>query len=279
MVLKSIISEIIRKIWLKALDTFFPIFCIGCGKEGAYVCGACFRAIPRQQQQVCPLCYKAGGNNESGTEARRAIELGGVCEACKSAHPDFALDSLVCACEYKDATLMARLIHNYKYEFVQDLAGPLGEILKEKVADSFGAAGAAGSFDFDAITFVPLHPKRLRWRGFNQSQRLAEIVATGHASGHATDAANAKTVGHLKLPCLNLLNRLTFSKPQMELTKEQRAVNVLNAFAPIQGQEMPENVLIIDDVATTLATLEACASQLKKAGVKKVFALVLARVY
>lgn len=213
----------IKAIWNFILDIFFPIFCIGCQAEGKYLCNRCSDGI---QVQAVREDFNSG------------------------------LDVLIFSSEYVEKSLLAKLIHNYKYEFIEDLAEPLSAILGRTIIKHHQCS------DVDAITFVPLHPKRERWRGFNQTRKLAETVAA-----------------NLNFHCENLLQRKTFSVAQMELKKEQRAANVAGAFATIDGVKMPANILVIDDVATTLSTLSQCAIELKKAGAKKVTGLVLARVY
>jgi len=234
------------------LEFLFPAFCLGCDKDGTFLCDQCLAAMPLQSEQVCPYCYtKSAG--------------GVVCANCQtkalasSARENFmaslprGLDALIAASVYTDNSLMSAAIHALKYAFVRDLAVPLAKILFIKMAN----------FDLRGFTIcpVPLHQKRFKWRGFNQSELLADAVAA--FSGMKT---------------LNILKRLTYSAPQMELKKEARSKNVLNAFS-CEKKLVPSKVLLIDDVATTLATLNECAKTLKSAGAVEVKALVLARAY
>ena len=110
---------------------------------------------------------------------------------------------------------------------------------------------------------VPLHPKRLRERDFNQSLILAKEIS--------------KAVG---IPLIiDNLQRIRWTRPQIELKGEERLINVKGAFAlknhkAIEGK----SILLIDDVYTTGATVRECSKILKKAGVEKVYVLTLARV-
>ncbi len=199
------------------------------------MCDECLRGIPRQKQQVCPLCY--------------APREGGVV-CCEK---DLALDGVLVVAQFKEKSLLQRAIHDLKYNFVEDLAAPLGSLYAEILAGFEGEV---------VLCPVPLHVQRLRWRGFNQAELLAWQIG-----------------GRFRMQ--QLLTRTSFKKAQMELSGEERLKNVEGAFAlrAEAFEAVPECVILVDDVATTLSTLTACASALKKAGVKKVFGVVLARVY
>lgn len=253
----------IKAVWRIILETIFPKMCLGCGMEGDFLCDDCLKSIPRQQEQVCPICYVAS-------------PVGAVCKFCESQaagqKSNFFLDGLIVASEFNEKSLLQHVIHVFKYEFIQLLADPLGKLLIETVK----------KYDFanTVICPVPLHKVRYKWRGFNQAELLAERIMVGAGRETAvsgmTGADGATAGGSFKMQ--NLLERKTFSKPQMELKRGERLKNVANAFGIVPGR-MPAEVLLVDDVATTTATLNACAKVLKQAGVKKVFAIVLARVY
>ena len=109
---------------------------------------------------------------------------------------------------------------------------------------------------------VPLHPAKKKERGFNQSELLAEKLAA------------AKHLFLLKNAAARALN----TKPQVSLSKEERASNMKGAFKITRPELVKgRNILLIDDVATTLSTLEELARELKKNGAKGVAALTLAR--
>jgi ComF family protein len=116
---------------------------------------------------------------------------------------------------------------------------------------------------------VPLHPKRLRWRGFNQSLLLAK-----HISNELSP--------QMEIEILDILERKYHSIPQMRVKNyQERMENVKNIF-DLRSSFNPDliknkNILLIDDIATTGATLGECAKILKSAGAKKVFAAVVAR--
>jgi predicted amidophosphoribosyltransferase len=173
---------------------------------------------------------------------------------------------------------MKDIIHSLKYERRRSIALPLGRLMLER--------GAELLRDADILVPVPLHPRREYQRGFNQADELAR---------------------QLGVPVLPLLKRIVFTQSQIELPREQRQENVKHAFAlndkpkGLSLQRIPSIpssddrprrisygdepldssfriVVLIDDVSTTGATLEACARVLKNAGVKEVRALTAAGV-
>lgn len=116
--------------------------------------------------------------------------------------------------------------------------------------------------NIDMIMPVPLHPKRLRQRGFNQALLLAHRISMRHDIPLVYDN----------------LARVRPTRPQVELTGEERVKNVAGAFS-LRFPEIVENkhILLIDDVFTTGATMNECAAVLKSAGAEQVTACTLAR--
>ncbi len=144
-------------------------------------------------------------------------------------------------------------IHRLKYSNVRDLAVPLGEMMVSYWQDVRLPA--------EVIVPVPLHTRRLRERGYNQAALLARELGRG--------------VG---LPVLeDALVRVRETSPQVDLNAEERKENVRGAFHCPADQLADKDVLLIDDVYTTGATLEACSLALRQRGVRTVWALTLAR--
>jgi ComF family protein len=148
---------------------------------------------------------------------------------------------------------MTDIIHALKYDRRRSISPRLGALMRE--------CGAGVLRDADAVVPVPLHPRREYRRGFNQARDLAI---------------------HLGPPVLPLLTRVVYTQSQIDLPKHERHRNVRDAFSfrPDPRSPIPDPglVVLVDDVATTGATLEACATMLKKGGVKEVRALTAARV-
>jgi ComF family protein len=149
-----------------------------------------------------------------------------------------------------DGTLRA-IIHAFKYGGRRSLARPLAELMRTRGADVLEGAAA--------VVPVPLHVSRRRERGFNQAADLAR---------------------HLHLPVVAALKRTRATAAQAELPAARRHGNVRGAFAATRRAAAlaGEVVLLVDDVSTTGATLDACARALKAAGVREVRALTAARV-
>jgi len=148
---------------------------------------------------------------------------------------------------------LASLIRLFKYEGKVKLGRFLSDLIIDRCLPP----------QFDIIVPVPLHSKRLKERGFNQSFLLAHQI-------------NKK----LSLPVIaDDLQRIKWTRPQVELDWRERASNVKGAFTLIDNEEIKgKEVLLIDDVYTTGSTVNECARVLKKAGAKKVYVATVARM-
>ena len=152
------------------------------------------------------------------------------------------------------------MIHLFKYNFIEDLKIPLGKIMVAAFINHRIPLP-------DILIPVPLHKRKLRVRGFNQSELLADFLGENLAPG-------------INFPVLKkVLNRKHFTLSQMKIKNYQdRQKNIQGAFAIQKSAEIRgKNVLLVDDVATTGATLFECALVLKAAGVRKISAIVVAR--
>lgn len=149
---------------------------------------------------------------------------------------------------------LRRIIHAFKYERRRLLAEPLGRLMREAGRDVLAGA--------DAVVPVPLHPIRVWQRGFNQADDLA---------------------CQLGLPVWRALRRCRHGPPQAALPAAQRHGNVRTAYAPSRrfrhrsARAHPSIVVLIDDVMTTGATVEACSRVLLEGGVRSVRVLTVAR--
>jgi ComF family protein len=134
-----------------------------------------------------------------------------------------------------------RAIHTYKYRPRPQLATPLIEPLRRAI----GIARISPP----ALTFVPLHPRRLRERGFNQAERLATQLS--------------RTLG---VPLLGGLTRVRATPAQVGLSQVERRLNLQDAFRWTADQAPPQGLGLVDDVCTTGATLTAAATAVAEAG-------------
>ena len=243
----------LEKIWFFAGEMLFPRSCGVCGATKSFLCPSCFLALSngRRQSQSCGHC------------GVRETPLGRLCFECAACAPH---DGIFAALRYGDHRV-ARLIHLFKYRFIRDLGTPLGTLLASAVAHSELSLP-------DAIIPVPLHPRRERWRGWNQSEILADALAE-----HLPEDVRPPVVK-------NILIRTRFTSPQMSLRdKELRQKNIEGAFRVNQkdaASSAPfdprgKRIWIVDDVAASGSTIAACAATLKERGAREVFGIVVAR--
>ena len=197
------------------------------------MCSDCRTGLPWLDCARCPQCAlpTPGGQR---------------CGQCLRKPP--ALDRSHCRLAY--AFPLDRLILQYKYGHQLALAGPLAELLRDT---------AAGSAGVELILPVPLHPNRLRERGFNQTLELLRPWANRQAL--QADA----------------IQRTQHGAHQAALPWQQRERNIKGAFACASADLRGRTVAIVDDVMTTGATLNELARTLKRAGAAEVECWVLAR--
>lgn len=222
-----------------ALDFLLPMRCLGCGREGGLLCEPCIAALPRLEPPYCERCA-AGG-------------VVGECRYCREQARQWGrpLDGLRAPYLFQGA--VRDVVHRFKYENARAAASLLGRLMSDYLA--------ANPLPGDRLMPVPLHPAKLRERGYNQAELLAKEVG--------------KTVG---LPVdAKLLYRARNTPAQVRaVNRQQRIANTADAFA-IRGSADGQSIILIDDVSTTGSTLTAAAAALKQAGAESVWALVLAR--
>ena len=225
-----------RRLVSAFLDLLYPPHCVICGQMGAWLCVTCIEKIPWLEP---PLCQRRG----------RPISKPGLCPHCQDN------SSYLTGLRSVSAHMrpLRRAIHALKYEGTRVLAEPLGDILAE--------CWRRESIPAEVIVPVPLHRARLRQRGYNQSQLLAEALSKSAALPIDTSAL--------------VRGRNTLS--QVGLSHRERWENVWGAFECASTSFCGSSVLLIDDVCTTGATLEACAAALLEAGADRVWALTLTR--
>jgi len=263
-----------QKIKIAFIDLLFPIKCIGCGLEledlepkKRWICENCLEKVPIRRSQACPVCeeYSEGGK----THIR-----------CKK---KTSLDGLWVSSEYSDM-LVSEAIKKLKFSFVKDMAFGLFRIIEKSVfgVDEFGDFHDVLLVNFskaddeekytdtdknlrpDTLLIpIPLHKKRYNWRGFNQAELISNHVSDKFALN--VDASS--------------IARKKNTKPQTKVESfAKRKTNMKNAFVCLNAMAIKDkNVIIIDDVSTTLATMDECAKVIKKAGAKSVWGLVVAR--
>ena len=225
----------LTRIARSALDVIFPINCAGCGREGTVLCAGCLAVLERVTAPYCSVCCVPG--------------VSGICDRC-SEYP-CGFDSLRSPFLFRGAVRDA--IHRLKYKGERASSGDLSGLMSEYLECNPVAV--------DSLVPVPLHPRRLRSRGYNQSALLAHEIGK-----------------RVELPVTdNLLVRVRNPHPQVEArTREGRQNNVAGNFECVEDVT-GLTVLLIDDVATTGSTLSECAFALKAKGAVEIHALTLAR--
>jgi ComF family protein len=238
------------------LDILFPRRCLGCqilltSGNNRHVCAACLSGIKIKKDFTCPFCDSP------------VIE-GKTCPFCITSH---FLDKLFVVASY-DNPLVEKIIKTMKYRFVgslgKDIAWLMIKYLEQKIfSDLYPDRHSI------LIAPVPLHRRRLNWRGFNQSEILGRQIAQFFDLPFIADA----------------LKRVRDTKPQAEMPNHQsRIANIKNSFEfNLSKYKNPSSLakgktfLLIDDVATTASTLDDCARVLKEAEAKEVIGFVFAK--
>jgi len=182
------------------------------------------------------------------------------CPRCQSAFANLPIHAIATNAPAPLAAVIAsaphtgqlqRLIHALKYENATELAQPLAFRLGQQVQKL--------GWQADVIAAVPLHLTRKQNRGYNQSKLLAQELAASLDWDDVSDA----------------LTRTIHTRPQVGLNREARLTNVAGAFHAHPPTIRDRNVILIDDVMTTGATLRACAEALVAAGARRVYGLTL----
>jgi len=172
-----------------------------------------------------------------------------------------SLNGLTAIFSYKG--LIKKAIKKLKYRFVSDLAEDLVELFLSFCGEDKTFSRFCQEKNVLFVP-VPLHPKRKRWRGFNQAELLGKMIASN--------------LGLTFLP--DLLLRTKNTKPQTQLEKKEGKRNVRGAFKVSSNSKflnLKPKILLFDDIWITGSTLRECGKVLKKTGVKKVWGLTLAR--
>lgn len=224
--------------WLS--DLLWPLSCLDCHALGVRLCTTCASRIPLRGSPDCMGCGKSS-------------RTGVPCPRCAAT---LHVDRLIAATSMA-TPLVQRAVWHLKYRNSPDLAAHLGALLVR-------AAGHASlALERPLVVPVPLHPKRLGERGYNQAELLARELSNAAAWPLAPDA----------------LARVRRTDSQVKThSRAERRDNMKNAFCVFHPELVGgRDVVLVDDVCTTGATLDACALALKESGANSVTAVVLAR--
>jgi len=222
------------------LDIFFPPICLNCQKH-----------LESKSKLICEPCLSLIKVNNTL-----------FCPVCRARLADnkrichYDSPYLLAAAGNYDDLVLQNLIHYFKYKGFKNLTPILGEILIKYLA----------SLNLNLKSFVltpiPLHPRKERQRGFNQAKLIAEIVAK-----------------NFNLELIESLKRIRNNKPQVGLKDNEARIKNMAGCFKIQNPEQikNKNILLVDDVFTSGATINEAVKVLKQNGAKKIIALVIAK--
>ena len=225
------------------------------------ICEPCIQLIERVPEPMCQVCgvplQPASPPPFPDTEEGEGGSASRWCRACIESPPHFGCARAIARYRpgvSEDGQVVPSIIRRHKYGRDQSLSHALAQCLGESLP--------LNSNDYDLVIPVPLHRRRLRWRGFNQAALLGFVIAR-------------------KMNCMLdvvTLARIRDTPPQTWQDSAQRRQNVRGAFAVNRPHRIANrNVLLVDDVMTTGATLDECARTLLAAGARKVDVFTLAR--
>lgn len=224
------------------LDFIFPKRCVGCKKFGEYLCSNCFAKISFAQKYFCGVCGHASYNGLTHPK-------------CES---KYSIDGVFPILNYHG--LLKKILYQYKYNpHLSDLTYVLGDFLYEGFIQNEILMKEMQRKEC-AFIAVPLHAKRQKTRGYNQSGLLTEYVS--------------KKLEIKYVSSILVRNKNTI--PQFRLPKSERHENIKGAFEIIKKETIRGvTVFLIDDITTTGATLLECANILKRNGAEKVYGIAL----
>ncbi|MFO7947379.1 MAG: ComF family protein [Armatimonadota bacterium] len=241
----------IHKMVREMLDLVFPPACVACGRVGEVgLCAMCGQEIIRVEPPYCSHCGKPFDPN-----TRRPPQ---ICIECRSDLSPF--DGARALALHTGP--LRRVIITYKFQGRTRLAPYLADLLVNVVETEAERDWPLPLEDADVVMPVPLHPDRLRWRGFDQAVLIARELAPKLDMPLAEDN----------------LERTKPTLPQIGLSPQQRRDNLKNAFSVQRpGEVSGKSVLLIDDVYTTGATATDASRAVQAAGAARVFFLTVTR--
>ncbi len=228
------------------LDLLFPEQCVSCGDNLAgsdfyALCDTCLEKIEIIGNSCCKFCGAAAGDFS---------KLKKGCAFCNPAK--FHYTRAIGVVRYKPPA--RELIHDFKFHDNSRLSNFLASAMIERLA----SCGYPDNFDF--VFPVPLHKKRQKTRGYNQSFLIARIIAE-----------------HFGVTCSDkILRRIRNTVAQSLLEPKERSDNIAGAFS-VSADLGDKIILLVDDVMTTGSTVNECARVLREAGASRIYVIVWAR--
>lgn len=236
--LKNAVSRL-RRAGREFQDYFFPKNCLNCHAEGVWLCDSCKDSLFFITGGFCPFCGKLS-------------DLFSVCEKCRNHTGIKKVFSLL---RYGDP-LAQKIIKNFKYRYIRGIAEELEPLIRKFF---YKYKNLAETKDGAVIVPVPLGWYKRAERGFNQAEDLARVIG---------NTLNIKIDN-------NLIVKRGRTKNQANIPRHERMSNLDGAFKA-KGPA-PKNIILVDDVFTTGATVKEIARVLRSAGAENIQAITLAR--
>lgn len=243
------VAQRLRRAWSEIADLLFPPRCEICGRDSRKaLCEDCQRDISFVEPPYCQRCNTPFPPEQVDRK---------LCPDCRlSQSPLLSVRSVGLHC----GPLRTAVV-KLKFDGAVRLAGELAELIYARALQELDRDEGMPVEEIEALVPAVLHPRRRRWRGFDQAilitQRLAELWG---------------------IPMLLAVDRVRHTEPQVRLAPDQRRRNMVGAFKPRSDAEVKGlTVAIVDDVWTTGATLEACAAALSQAGAAQIYGLTVTR--
>lgn len=224
-------------------NIFFPALCFCCEDKliaSKYLCKKCKDQIKFLTAPCCQLC--------SSPVVSHKINL---CKTCSAKH--FFYDKVICASHYTSP--IQQLVHLFKYKDCDYLSALFASLLTSHLQNiGFTAQG------YDFITSVPMHPAKLKMRGYNQAELLGAALAKDFNKPFKND----------------IIYQTKLRPSQTKLKKKERAENTKDMFT-VKEDLSSKRIIVIDDIFTTGATAQSCAYALKEKGAGSITFITLAK--
>lgn len=238
------------KIISSLLNLFLPKRCLICHSPlkkdiGNPICLDCWKKVKFSSGPLCPICGRPFRSDVS-----LSMSPDHICDLCRKTKPNFERHFYVGLYE----GILSEVIILYKYKKRVSLTYPLSYLLCKKIMNIP---------KIDIIIPIPLHNRRLRYREFNQSLLLSNLIGQ-----------------HLDRPVMKgVMAKIKDTRPQVDLDRDERRRNNKNAFSITDRRLIKgKRILLVDDVFTTGSTVNECAKILKRSGAYSVYAVTLAMV-
>lgn len=221
----------------KILNLLFPSKCLICKTGWGLICQDCLNETPVSENQICLVC---GFPSENGMTHAKCM---------KETSPK----QFISFFEYEDAVRKCIRLSKYHRKYFS--------LIKDLAKHGFREAEWLNGEKYEnyIVVPIPLSKEKLKSRGFNQAEKLAELVAK---------SLNLKV-------STRLLKRVRNTKTQYQMTRRERFENLRNAFEADVKMAKNRNVLLVDDICTTGATFLSASEELSKAGVENIICLAL----